>query len=107
MAKRKAKGLQFKKSMLENTYYTANPNIRNKTQFKDFTEQEKQALYNINPAEASRYFENPEAIKGTKKVYKNIPVKPTIDEEYKHEHKQETKQQTTKKTTKRTQNNTE
>lgn len=104
MAKRKTKGLQFKKSMLENTYYTANPNIRNKTQFKDFTEQEKQALYNINPAEASRYFENPEAMKGTKKVYKNIPVKPTIDEEHKQE---QTKQQTTKKTTEGTKNNPE
>ena len=104
MAKRKAKGLQFKKSMLENTYYTANPNIRNKTQFKDFTEQEKQALYNINPAEASRYFENPEAIKGTKKVYKNIPVKPTIDEQ---EQTEQTKQQTTKKTTTRTENDSE
>ena len=104
MAKRKAKGLQFKKSMLENTYYTANPLIRNKTQFKDFTEQEKQALYNINPAEASRYFENPEAMKGTKKVYKNIPVKPTIDEEYKQE---QTEQQTTKKTTTRTENDSE
>lgn len=103
MAKRKAKGLQFKKSMLENTYYTANPNIRNKTQFKDFTEQEKQALYNMNPAEASRYFENPEAMKGTKKVYKNIPVKPTIDEEYKQE---QTEQQTTKKTTEGTKDNT-
>ena len=103
MAKRKAKGLQFKKSMLENTYYTANPNIRNKTQFKDFTEQERQALYNINPAEASRYFENPEAIKGTKKVYKNIPVKPTIDEE--HNKQEQTKQQTTKKTTEGTENN--
>ncbi len=103
MAKRKAKGLHFKKSMLENTYYTANPNIRNKTQFKDFTEQEKQALYNMNPAEASRYFENPEAMKGTKKVYKNIPVKPTIDEEYKQE---QTEQQTTKKTTEGTKDNT-
>ena len=104
MAKRKAKGLQFKKSMLENTYYTANPNIRNKTQFKDFTEQEKLALYNINPAEALRYFENPEAAKSTKKVYKNIPVKPTIDEEYKQD---QTKQQTTKKTTERAENNPE
>ena len=104
MAKRKTKGLQFKKSMLENTYYTANPNIRNKTQFKDFTEQEKQALYNMNPAEASRYFENPEAIKGTKKVYKNIPVKPTIDEEHTQE---QTKQQTTKKTTERAENDSE
>ena len=104
MAKRKTKGLQFKKSMLENTYYTANPNIRNKTQFKDFTEQEKQALYNMNPAEASRYFENPEAIKGTKKVYKNIPVKPTIDEEHTQE---QTKQQTTKKTTERAENDPE
>ena len=104
MAKRKAKGLQFKKSMLENTYYTANPNIRNKTQFKDFTEQEKQALYNINPAEASRYFENPEAIKGAKKVYKNIPLKPTINEEHEQE---QTKQQTTKKTTEGTENDSE
>tara|TARA_R100000544_G_C2221183_1_gene57665 strand:- start:242 stop:556 length:315 start_codon:yes stop_codon:yes gene_type:complete len=104
MAKRKAKGLQFKKSMLENTYYTANPNIRNKTQFKDFTEQEKLALYNINPAEALRYFENPEAAKSTKKVYKNIPVKPTIDEEYKQD---QTKQQTTEKTTERAENNPE